>query len=106
MGEGGMFPLAGIVTAIAFAAIAAGMLVVMLVTIVTGGTQLDTVKLAGMTGIAAYGGMGTGQLEFCILVMIEEQLLPFPFVMALLAFLAVAAGMNVIDAVAGYAFPS
>ena len=60
MGKSSMLPLTGGVTAVAFAAVTAGMLVVMLVTFVTLGAQLYAVKLAGMTGIAAYGGVGAG----------------------------------------------
>jgi hypothetical protein len=54
MGEGGMFPLTGIVTALAFSAVAPGVFVVMLVAFITGGTKFYTIKLAGMAGIAAY----------------------------------------------------
>ena len=104
MGESGMFPLAGGVTAVAFAAVAAGMLVVMLVTVVALGAQLYAIKFAGMTGFAANGDVGAGQFEFSILVVIEYNLLPFPLVMALPAFIAVASRVHVIYAMAGHAF--
>lgn len=59
-----------------------------------------------MTGIAAYGGMGAGKLEFSVFVMIENERFPFPLVMALLALPAVAPGMHVINTMAGHTFRS
>ena len=104
VGEGGVLPFAGTVTAVALAAVAAGMLVVVLMTVITGSSQFNAVKLAGMAGITADGGVGAAQFEFSIPIMVEGEGLPFPFVMALLALLAIAPGMDIVDAVAGNTF--
>ena len=82
------------------------MFVVVFMTVIAGGAELDTVKLAGMTGIAMYVGMFARQLEFCIPVVIEDEGFPFVCVMTLSAFFAVASAVNIVYTVAGYTFSS
>ena len=81
------------------------MFVVVLVAVVAAGPQLDAVQLAGMAGIAANGAMHAVKLVFGVLVMIEDDVLPFFFVMTFFALVVVAAGMDIVDAVAGHALP-
>jgi hypothetical protein len=100
-----MAPVAGAMAGFALAAVATGVLIIVPVAIVTSSTQLDPVKLAGMAGIAMYGTVGTRQFEFRILVVVEDEFLPFLFVMAFFAFLAVAPCMDVIYTVTGHTFP-
>ena len=59
MGEFAMVPVARAVAAFAFATIATGMLVIMLMAIITSGTQLDAVELADVAGVARDGRMGS-----------------------------------------------
>lgn len=99
-----MAPVTRAVTAVALVAVTPGMLVIVLVAVITGGAQFNAIELAGMADVTAYGAVGAGQLEFRILVMIEEEFFPFSFVMALFALVAIAPGVHVIDAVTGHAF--
>ena len=104
MGEGGTTPFAATMTVLALPAVTSGMLVIVLVAVIAGGTQFDAVQFTGMTGVAPYAGVGAGQLELRIPIVIEDELFPFLLVVALSALLAIAPRVNVIDAVASYAF--
>ena len=99
-----MSPVPGAMAVVALTSVTAGMLIVVLVAVITSGTQLDAIELARMAGITMDGGMGASQLEVRVLVMIEDQLFPFLFVMTLLAFVAIASRVNVIDTVASHTF--
>ena len=105
MRKRGVTPVASAMAAVTLAAVTSSMLVIVLMTVETSSTQLNAIELARMAGVAAYGIVGTGKLKFRILVMIEYELLPFSFVMAFFAFFTVASAMNVVDVMAGYAFP-
>ena len=105
MGEFGVLPIARAMAIATFTAVTPGMFVIMLMAVKTGGAEFHSVKLASMTDVAADVGMGTGQFEFCVLVVIENDLLPFLFVMARPAFVAIAAIMHIVNAMACYAFP-
>ena len=105
MSEVGMAPIASAMAALTLAAIAPGVFVIVLVAVIAGLAQLDTVYLAGMTGIAVYRGMGARQFESGIFVVVKDKRFPFILVMALLAFISVAAGVNVVDLMASHAFP-
>ena len=100
-----MTPVTAAMAAVALAAIATGMLVIVLVAVETSTTKLDAVELAGMAGVAVYGAVSARQFKLCILVMVEDEPFPFLLVMTFFAFLTIATAMNVIDAVASYAFP-
>ena len=58
MGEGGTTPFATGMTVLALAAVASGMLVIVLMTVIAGLTQFDAIQFAGMTGVAPYAGVG------------------------------------------------
>ena len=90
----------------ALATVTACMFVVVFMAVVAGGAELDTVKLAGMTGVAMYVGMFARQLEFRIPVVVEDKGFPFVCVMTLSAFFAVASAVNIVNTVAGYTFSS
>jgi len=89
--EGRVPPIVAAVATVAFATVAAGMLVVVLVAVITSSAKLDAIELARMAGIAMNGGMGACQFEISIPVMVKDQLFPFLFVVALLAFVAITA---------------
>ena len=44
----------------AFAAVAPGMFVIVLMTVIAGRPQLDAVQFTGMAGVASYAGVGAG----------------------------------------------
>jgi len=104
VGESSTTPFAAVMTVLAFAAVAPGVLVIVPVTLIAGGAQLDTVQFSGMANIAPNTGVGAGQLEFGIPVVIEDEFFPFLLVVALPALLAIASRVDVIDAVARHAF--
>jgi len=105
MGKFRVLPIARAMAITTLMAVTPGMFVVMFMAVITGSAEFDSVKFASMTDVAADAGMGAGQFEFCIFVVIEADLLPFLFVMALPAFVAVAAVMHIVNTMACYAFP-